>query len=515
MPEVKLISPITRREIKKTRVAAYCRVSSTSADQLNSYARQIQVYTKMINLHPEWEMVEVFADEGISGMKTDNRAEFQRMIKMCEHHEIDLILTKSVSRFARNVKEALQYARKLKLLGVAIQFEKEGINTLSMGDEMLLNTFSAIAQEESQSISQNQRLAANKRMQSGEYVSSNAAYGYRLIDKGLKAYEPEAEVVRWIFMSYINGWSTFEIARDLTERGVPTRNGKQKWSANRVSYILMNERYIGDMLLQKNYGETTIPFKQHKNRGQADMYYIKNTHDGIIDPDVYEAVQELLSKRRQRFAKNQKQNIYPLTSRIRCSECGSFYHRTIRNGTAKWVCEKHKQNASSCSSNYYYEDSIYDAFLSVVNRLRYAEPDILGNVVLRLEAASLEYKRNNSEAAQISQSIAELNAKRLMLERLRGKGYLAPEVYEAQVREINSLLSKQKTARSNAFESKIQEMQHEVKRLKNILWAFDEPLEVFNEKLFADIIKEIEVDKRGGITFTLIGNLRFTENIQE
>lgn len=176
MGKAKLISPITRQSVQRQRVAAYCRVSSNSADQLNSYAAQIRVYTKLINNKPEWELVDIFADEGLSGTKAETRPEFQRMIHMCERREIDLVITKSVSRFARNVPESLEYARKLKLLGIGIQFEKEGINTLAMGDEMLLNTFSAIAQEESQSISQNLRLANVKRMELGEYVSSCAAY---------------------------------------------------------------------------------------------------------------------------------------------------------------------------------------------------------------------------------------------------------------------------------------------------------------------------------------------------
>ena len=231
MSRAKLISPITKQGIQKKRVAAYCRVSSNSADQLNSYANQIRVYTKLLNSKQEWQMVEIFADEGLSGMKADNRDEFQRMIRMCELHQIDLIITKSVARFGRNVKESLEYVRKLRLLGVGVQFEKEGINTLAMGDEMLLNTFTAIAQEESQAISQNQRLSIVKRMELGEYVDSNAPYGYRLENKVLAIYEPEAKIVRWIYHIYLQGWSTCEIARHMTEQGIPTKSGKETWTS--------------------------------------------------------------------------------------------------------------------------------------------------------------------------------------------------------------------------------------------------------------------------------------------
>ena len=202
MAQAKLISPVSRKAYERTKVAAYCRVSSNSADQLNSYAAQIKAYTKLIKSNDSWELIDIFADEGLSGMKAENRVEFQRMLEMCEHKQIDLIITKSVSRFARNVKEALEYVRKLKLLGIGVQFEKEGIFTLALGDEMLLNTFTAIAQEESKSISQNQRLSIVKRMERGEYVDSNAPYGFRLHEKKLAVYDQEADIVRYVFHQY-------------------------------------------------------------------------------------------------------------------------------------------------------------------------------------------------------------------------------------------------------------------------------------------------------------------------
>ena len=316
MPEVRLITPITRQSTKKMQVAAYCRVSSNSADQLNSYAAQIRAYKKCIGARDDWELVDIFADEGLTGMKSETRNEFQRMIRMCELKQIDLIITKSISRFARNTKDALTYVRKLKLLGVGVQFEKEGISTLSMGDEMLLNTFAALAQEESQSISMNQRLSIVKRMELGEYVDSNAPYGYRLVDKALAVYEPEAAVVRDIFDLYLRGFSISEIARELKSRNIPTKAGKESWHPYRIAYMLKNERYIGDSFYQKTYRETTVPFNQHINRGQEDRFYAKGTHPSIIDTDVFNAVQQLIQKRKETFSRTTTQNIYPLTSRM-------------------------------------------------------------------------------------------------------------------------------------------------------------------------------------------------------
>ena len=513
MPVAKLIAPTTKQEIPKLRVAAYCRVSSNSADQRNSFATQERVYTKYIAEKQEWELVDIFADEGLSGMKADNRPEFQRMIRMCELHQIDLILTKSVSRFARNVKEALNYTRKLKLLGVGVQFEEEGINTLAMADEMLLNTFAAIAQEESKSISQNQRLSIVKRMESGEYIASNAPYGYRLIDKKLVIYEPEAEVVRWIFAAYLNGMSTVEIAHELSAKSVPTKGKKEQWKANRIAYILSNEKYDGDTLFQKYYGEETVPFKKHRNYGEVDQFFARNTHDAILPQGMFQAVQTLLQSRGRKFGKRMTQAEYPLTRRIRCSECGAFYHRKVRNGTVKWVCSRHAADTTACNSGYYSEERIYDGIITMINKLRFCEEDILGQTIQKLEFAAAAYKRNNRAASQLSQSIAELNAKLLALERLRSKGYLAADIYHTQAREIRQQLGKLKTERYSSFESRITTMLEDVRKLKSLIDELEQPLEVFDEKLFHEIVTDICINHHDEMTVTLLGGLRFTEQI--
>lgn len=513
MPVAKLIAPTTKQEIPKLRVAAYCRVSSNSADQRNSFATQERVYTKYIAEKQEWELVDIFADEGLSGMKADNRPEFQRMIRMCELHQIDLILTKSVSRFARNVKEALNYTRKLKLLGIGVQFEEDGINTLAMADEMLLNTFAAIAQEESKSISQHQRLSIVKRMELGEYIDSNAPYGYRLINKTLSVYEPEAIIVRWIYQSYLNGWSISEIAKDLSVRDVPTKCGKSTWTSTRVSYILSNERYIGDCKYQKTCREAVVPFRQSKNRGQEDMFYAKETHAPLLDKQLFYQVQELLEKKKKQHCTEIPPRQYPFTSRIRCSECGSFYHRKVRSGVIKWVCAKHAADTNACNSSYYSEERIYDGIITMINKLRFCEEDILGQTIQKLEFAAAAYKRNNRAASQLSQSIAELNAKLLALERLRSKGYLAADIYHTQAREIRQQLGKLKTERYSSFESRITTMLEDVRKLKSLIDELEQPLEVFDEKLFHEIITDICINNRDEMTVTLLGGLKFTEQV--
>ena len=446
-------------------------------------------------------------------MKAENRVEFQRMIKMCEHKQIDLIITKSVSRFARNVKEALEYVRKLKLLGIGVQFEKEGIYTLALGDEMLLNTFTAIAQEESRAISQNQRLSIVKRMERGEYVDSNAPYGFRLQEKKLRAFDQEADVVRYIFQQYLSGWSTGEIARDLTEKGIQTKLGKEQWRSTKISYILSNERYVGDCQYQKTYRDTTVPFKQSKNRGQEDMFYASETHDPIIDRESFEKVQALLQDRKKRFSKSEQLNIYPLTSRIRCSECGSVFRRKVRNGAIKWVCAKHSADTHACPSGYYSEERIYDGFIAMINKLRFGEERILDQVIAKLETAAALYKRNNISAGKMSKSIAELNAKLVMLEQLRSKGYLAIEVYQSQARDFQKQISALKSERRSAFESTIQTMLNEVLKMRALLNEIEEPREEFDGKLFLELVRGIEINRQDEMTVTFLGGLKFTELI--
>lgn len=509
----KLISPISKQSVQKVRVAPYCRVSSSSADQLNSYARQIDVYTKLVNGKKEWVLVDIFADEGLSGLKVDNRPDFQRLIKMCELHLIDLVITKSISRFARNVKEALHYVRKLKHLGIGVLFEKEGINTLSLGDEMLLSTFTAIAQAESEAISQNVRLSIVKQMEMGEYVNSSAPYGFRLINKRLVPYEPEAVIVRKIYEMYLTGMSTQEIAKELTARNIPTKHGKGEWKANKVSYILSNEKYVGDSQYQKTFRETTVPFKKYKNRGEADMFYASGTHTAVIDKETFDKVQDLLKKRKSQFNKSTTQPTYPLTSRIRCSECGSFFHRKVGSSGVKWLCAKHEENAKACDSFYYSEERIYDGFLSMVNKLRFGQENILGQVIAKLETASALYKKNNKNAMQISESIAEINGKILMLDQLRSKGYLAADIHQAQIGELQRKLKTLKEDRQSEFESRILEMLEQVRNLKSLLDEIEEPLVDFDEHLFHDVVTDITINNRDEMTITVLGGLKFTERI--
>lgn len=239
----------------------------------------------------------------------------------------------------------------------------------------------------------------------------------------------------------------------------------------------------------------------------------KGTHPAIVEKDVFDAVQELIEKRKDSFARTTAQNIYPLTSRIQCSECGSFYRRRLVSGTVKWVCSLHKDESTACDSNYYSEERIYDGFITMVNKLRFSEYNILAQVINRLEMTLAAMKRNNLAARDMSKGIAELNAKLLMLEQLRSKGYLAVEVYQAQANDINTELAKLKDARQEKFQSKAATMLEEVKKLKMLIFELEEPLEIFDEKLFLEIVKSIQINKKDEMSVELLGGLRFKERI--
>ena len=510
MPKITRIDPKTMRELEKKKVCAYCRVSRSTTDQLNSYARQIRVYTDLINKNPEWQMVEIFADEGITGTSADKRPEFQRMLKMCEEKQIDLIITKSISRFARNTMEALETVRKLKLLGIGVQFEKEGIYTLSLGDEMLLNTFTAIAQEESIAISERVRYSNTKRMASGEFIDGNAPFGYRMVDRVLIPDETEAEIVRDIFNRYLAGESTHEIAKSLNEKAIPTKVGG-RWKATGIRYILRNEKYIGDTLCQKTYHTNTLPFQQKRNHGEVDQYYVEGSHNGIVDKAIFDKAQEIINARKTKYLTDAEITKYPLTSKMHCTECGAFFIRKKKKDYVDWVCTNHGIGKENCPTHYIREIRIYDAFVCMVNKLRFGREQILEGIIRRLDEAVKRYKMNNADAYAVSQQISEINAKLLMMEQLHQKNYIATDVYRMQTNDLQAELAKLKEKRFAMLSSKLEDTKNEIQKVHEEIGKISEPLEEFDEKLFSEIIESISIDKNDNITFTLKGNISFTE----
>ena len=498
---------------KKLKTCAYCRVSTNSADQLNSYSAQVKHYTKAIQSRSDWDFVDIFADEGITGTRADKRTEFQKMIRLCQHKRIDLIITKSVSRFARNVPECLEYARALRRQGIGIIFEENGINTLRMSDELMLSTFSAIAQEESLATSQRVKHMNRERMKRGEYLAGTTPYGYRNDNRQLVIQEYEAEIVRWMFRSYLAGWSLTEIAQDLTMRKVPRQNGQTKWYAFTVQYILSNEKYMGDTLLQKSYKTDVIPFTKKKNNGELDQYYVSESHEPIVSRETYLATAALMAEKSEYYGRQHPITPYPLTKKIRCSRCGAFYKRRTGKGYTVWSCSNHILNKENCDSKRYSETQIYGAFIRMFNKLYYNRRPLLRNTLYQLDFVMTYKKKNNQQAVELNQSTVQLLEKKHMLEQLRSKGYLPENMFLSQCRDIDKQLRELRQEKEILFDTQLEATYAEIKRLTSIVEDYGQEMTSFDEDIFDAIVKSITITPDGIIEFTLMGDLHFSERL--
>ncbi len=333
----------------KLRVAAYCRVSTDSDEQATSYEAQVEHYTDYIKKNPEWEFAGIYADDGISGTNTKNREEFNRMISDCEAGIIDMIITKSISRFARNTLDCLKYIRQLKEKNIPVFFEKESINTMDAKGEVLLTIMASLAQQESQSLSQNVKLGLQFRYQNGQVqVNHNRFLGYTKDEKGNLVIDPEqAEIVKRIYREYLEGSSMDKIAAGLEADGILTGAGKTKWHTSTINKILRNEKYIGDALLQKTYTTDFLNKTRVKNTGIVPQYYVEGNHEAIIPKDIYMRVQEELVRRRviKTSANGKKRSFscnHCFSQIIICGDCGEMFRRIHWNNRGKksivWRC---------------------------------------------------------------------------------------------------------------------------------------------------------------------------------
>ena len=328
-------------------MAAYCRVSTDYEEQESSYEVQVEHYTSYINSKPEWQMVEVYADDGISATSTAKRDEFNRMIADCKAGKIDMILTKSISRFARNTVDRLKYTRELKALNIAVFFEKENINTLDAKGEVLITIMAALAQQESESLSANVRLGIRFRNQQGQVrVNHNWFLGYTKDEDGKLVIVPEeAAIVRRIYAEYLDGKSFKRIKQGLEADGILNGAKHEKWHDTNIRQILTNEKYIGDALLQKTYTVSVLDKKRVPNNGLVPKYYVEGSHEAIIDKDTFLRVQAELARRSSIKTGEKKRTYsskYALSSRVFCAHCGDIYRRIAWNNrgyrSIVWRC---------------------------------------------------------------------------------------------------------------------------------------------------------------------------------
>lgn len=496
------------------RVAAYCRVSSDSSDQLHSFAVQVQYYTKLIADNEGMELVDIYADEGITGTKTAPRDEFNRMVADCKKGKIDRILTRSISRFARNNVDALLYARMLKEQGVSILFEKENIDTAYMSSELLLTLSGAQAQDESVSISKNMRWSVEGRMKNGTYISSSAPYGYEFKDGNFYIVEEHAEIVRLIFKSFLSGMGKKAIAIMLNDMNAPKNNGCDAWRTNAVAYILSNERYIGDAIFQKSFKEESVPFKKKVNRGEKPKYYVEGTNPAIVSVEDYNAVQALLARRSRK--KEQISGRYTLSKKIECP-CGCFYCRLIVNEKAYWDCKQHEVlKTVKPRTRRIPEVAVYNAFIAMVNKLRNCRADILPMAISQTERLQMKASGVENKIREIDTQIAELNNKNLVLARLNSKGIVRPAEYAEQNNAINGKVKTLRLERRKLLQEQDDKgVLAGLKELNAIFADIDKPKIEMDEDLFGRIVEKITVVDDTTIKFHLLGGLTLSEKIPQ
>ena len=361
--------PVNARSRRK--VAGYARVSTDSEEQLTSYEAQVDYYTKFIRSNPDWEFVDVYTDEGISATNTRHRDGFNRMIADALAGRIDLIVTKSVSRFARNTVDSLTAVRKLKEHGTEVYFEKEGIYTFDSKGELLITIMSSLAQEESRSISENVTWGQRKRFADGKVSLPYKSFlGYRKGPDGLPEIVPEeAEIVREIYKLFVQGKTVNWIATHLTSKGIPTPRGKEKWQTSTIESILTNEKYKGSAVLQKKFTVDFLSKKMKVNEGEVPQYIVDQSHPAIINPEEWQKVQDEMAVRK---AKGKHHNsLSPFSAKIVCGDCGEFYGSKVWHSTDKyrrviWQCNGKFKGEHRCGTPHLYEDDIKRLYLRAV-----------------------------------------------------------------------------------------------------------------------------------------------------
>ena len=515
MPTVTIINPtISVESDMKLRTAAYCRVSSSSEDQLNSYNAQLTYYSNKFNDSETEELVELYADSGITGTCDNKRPEFIRMINDCRRGKIDRIYTKSISRFARNTRDCLKYIRELRSLGITIMFEKENIDTAKITDEIMITIMGGLAQEESVSISQNMQWSIERRMKNGTFVASNQPYGYDKIDGQLVINEAEAEIVRRIFSEYLCGSGLNAICQSLNADGLIMGKSGIEWKKKAVRYILTNEKYIGDCLWRKKYTENVFPFKKTQNRGQADQYYISDHHEPIIQPDIFAQVQELIKQRGEEFG-NTEFHTYPLSLKIQCGNCGKTYRRREINSRIYWVCRQHDFDSRRCPCKEISEEKLYDAFIRSYNKLLLNYKEILIPLQTSLHKLKLKKFTGHIRIIDIHKEIAQLREQSHVLANLLTKGFISEEKYHEQNSELTQKIKRKQKDLKMLTKSGDDDLLEQITILIEWFEGHDKMLIGFDEKAFEFMVDKIIVIKQEKFEIHMIGGLKFTEQIAD
>ena len=500
---------------RKLRVAAYARVSSSSEDQLNSYHVQNQYYSELISGNPDWEMVDIYADEGITGTSIEKREDFQRMMHDCRKGKIDRILVKSISRFARNTKDCLAAVRELKELGVSVLFEEQGIDTSKVSSEMVTAIMASLAQKGSESISSNVRWGVQKRMLDGTFISSSVPYGYEMFHGQLRILPSEAQFVKWIFQAYLSGLNAQSIAEQMNQAytllGI---ENTRKWHNTTILYILSNERYIGDSLWQKTYATDSLPTRQIKNAGSKTQYYIEHTHTPIIDRDTYSAVQRLREKRKLDVKYNDDYQPNILKKRIMCANCNVSFQRKLRSGETKWMCRVHNNSKADCPTFPIEESAIHNAFCRLYYKLKHHGNPIFTQMLSNLQKIRYSRMLWSEDVISLNKKISDILSQVQFLTQLQQAGGVDPDTFISSNNKLNEQLRRLKQEKARLLDTDSDDLADRTRDLMDALEDGPDFLDSFDAELFDALVEKIIVDNNERLRFRLKNGLELTEQIE-
>ena len=520
-----------RNDYRTMRVAAYCRVSTDSEDQLESYKAQVAYYTDAIAKNPRWRLADIYADEGITGTAVTNRDNFNRMIRDCEKGRIDYILCKSVARFARNTVDTLKIVRKLRAKGIGVYFEEQCIDTLKAENEMILGMHSVMAQAESENISANVRWGIQQRMKSGTFKFRYNLLGYEKGEDGEpRIVESEAIYIRRIFEMYLQGSSLIQIKDFLEREGVLTRRAKQAtWSQNVIKSMLTNERYCGDYLMQKTFIENPINKRSHKNRGELPKYYIQNNHPAIIERSTFQAVQAEMARRSNKRRVSDKSitefgkysGKYALSELLVCGECGSAYRRKTwkkRDGGSEgvWLCINRIDNGRDACKNSVtlHEEALHKA---ICRGLMKAYADFGG--AMDCITAALTYAATTADEVldvyaieqQIKQIGDNLDEIIILRERTQGdKGRFDDEIRKMSQQLVS--LRQQRDLQKEKMDA-MPKVHNEIERMRK-LFEEKQNFITYRDEVVRCVVECIRVSESGNISIILKGGYTVEERVE-
>lgn len=500
------------KEIKKLRVAAYCRVSTESDDQRESLEAQKAHYESWIKLHNNWENAGIFYDFGISGTKADSRDGLQALMYECRIGRVDYVLTKSVSRFSRNTADCLSLVRELLSYNIPIYFEKENLDTGSMESELILAILSSMAQSESESISQNVKWGIRKRIKNGTFKLGYQPYGYMCDDNGDVVINPtEVDIVRLIYTSALSGMGAYKIAQLLESRKIPTRKGGN-WSPATIIDILTNEKYYGAALLQKTYTDSN--FKRHVNNGELEKNLILDHHEPIISKADFDKVQELMKlhidERGIAPGETKYLNRYAFSSKIICGECGSAFKRQTQEVGIAWCCKTHLAHKDQCSIKAIKDEALKAAFVNMVNKLVFGYKLILVPYYEHLLLAQTD--ENHQGIIELKHKIQKNLDRKNDLRKLRVDGFIDNAMY---VQEIGKIEKQNEDFRTMLRNCDRAVADREISEAKKLI-AFLESAEMFSEfqdDIFTEYVDKIIVYSRTSIGFKLKCGLTLKEDL--